>query len=573
MSTRKTIFCDIDGTLWKHNGDVTKMNEYFNYELTENTLDAIKFWDKKDYKIILTTGRKESLREGTEKSLKKLGILYDQLIMGLGNGDRILINDRKYKGTSNKAFSINVVRNKGLKYYEFDSKFTVISDDQPKEVIKPWGKEELIEYNDSYVVKKLFMKEGECCSMQYHELKRETIYVLSGKLKLYIGEDINNLEERIMTSGDTVTILPYIIHRMEGVTDSYYLESSTNELWDVVRLRDKYKRVDRREILLNSKLCFGPMSKNIVDVIINISNKYHIPVTFIPSRRQVEYDGGYVNDWTTKDFSDYIYNSSTSIAIQRDHSGPSQGKEEDDGLKSLEEDCKYLDSIHIDPFKKYQNLDEALKETIKLINYCYNLNNSIYFEVGTEEAIRKIEVEDLDLFLNKLRESLDIKIFNRILFCVIQSGTSLQDGINTGNYSKDKLKDMIKIVKKYNLFTKEHNGDFMSKEIMKSRFDNKLDSLNIAPELGIEETKIIMNVLRKERIEEVYQICYDSKKWVKWVSKEFKPEENKEKLIEITGHYIFNNLKFKEILKEENISNDYIKEKLNIYFINLIFFV
>ena len=58
-------------------------------------------------------------------------------------------------------------------------------------VAQNWTKEELIEYNDKYVVKKLFMKAGECCSLQSHELKRETIYVLTGKLKLYIGKTID----------------------------------------------------------------------------------------------------------------------------------------------------------------------------------------------------------------------------------------------------------------------------------------------------------------------------------------------------------------------------------------------
>ena len=247
MSKPKTIFCDIDGTLWHHEGGVVSQALVPKHTLLQNTIKAINKWDRLCYKIILTTGRKESLRKLTEKHLQELGIAYDQLIMGLGGGDRILINDRKQRGTRNTAYSINVVRNKGIQHYDFDSKFVNISDNQPKQVEKPWGKEELIEYNDSYVVKKLFMKAGECCSMQYHELKRETLYVLSGKLKLYIGDDIENLNEVIMVAGDRCTIEPYTIHRMEGIEDSYYLECSSNELWDVVRLQDKYKRENTEE--------------------------------------------------------------------------------------------------------------------------------------------------------------------------------------------------------------------------------------------------------------------------------------------------------------------------------------
>ena len=247
MERPKTIFCDIDGTLWNHVGPVSKQAQTEKHSVLPNTLEAIDDWDKLGYKIILTTGRKESMRQITEKYLQELGIAYDQLIMGLGGGDRIIINDRKPNGKKNTCFAINVVRNKGMVHYDFTTQHVTISDEQPKEVVKPWGKEELLEYNDKYVVKKLFMKAGECCSLQYHELKRETMFVVSGKLRLYIGDDINNLEKRELLPGDYVNVSPYTIHRMEGIEDSVYVETSTNEVWDVVRLDDKYKRTDTKE--------------------------------------------------------------------------------------------------------------------------------------------------------------------------------------------------------------------------------------------------------------------------------------------------------------------------------------
>ena len=50
---------------------------------------------------------------------------------------------------------------------------------------KPWGKEELLEKNKKFMVKRLFMKKGHRCSLQYHNKKKETIFVLSGKLKVF----------------------------------------------------------------------------------------------------------------------------------------------------------------------------------------------------------------------------------------------------------------------------------------------------------------------------------------------------------------------------------------------------
>ena len=108
---------------------------------------------------------------------------------------------------------------------------------------KPWGKEELLEKNERYMFKRLTMHAGHACSLQYHEIKAESVYLLSGRLKVYIGDKENELNEIIMLPHDSLTLYPFKIHRMEAIEDSVYLEASTPELEDVVRLQDRYKRV------------------------------------------------------------------------------------------------------------------------------------------------------------------------------------------------------------------------------------------------------------------------------------------------------------------------------------------
>ena len=108
---------------------------------------------------------------------------------------------------------------------------------------KPWGKEEVVEINDKYMVKRLTMWAGHRCSLQYHNIKKETIYVLSGVLKITQGTSQDALEEKFYHSGDIITIPPGLIHRMEGVEDAVYLEAATPEMDDVVRLVDDYQRV------------------------------------------------------------------------------------------------------------------------------------------------------------------------------------------------------------------------------------------------------------------------------------------------------------------------------------------
>ena len=112
-----------------------------------------------------------------------------------------------------------------------------------KKNIKPWGYEKIVELNKNYLVKILFMKKNHRCSLQFHEFKKETIYVLNGKLKISLGNDKNNLKDKIFNTNDKITIEPSIIHRMEAIEDCTYLEASTPEIDDVVRLQDDYKRI------------------------------------------------------------------------------------------------------------------------------------------------------------------------------------------------------------------------------------------------------------------------------------------------------------------------------------------
>ena len=303
------------------------------------------------------------------------------------------------------------------------------------------------------------------------------------------------------------------------------------------------------------KYFIGPMSKNVVDAIIDFGG-----IGFIPSRRQVEYNGGYVNNWTTKEFSDYV---DGRTIIQRDHGGAGQGYIDDDGRESFKNDAIFFDLIHIDPWKKYPNFIEGTEETISDMTFIYNINPKIKFEIGTEEAIRRFSVEELDLLLDKLSK---LPFFDNIEYAVVQSGVGLDLGsqVNTGSYNPKRLERMISVCKKYNVKSKEHNGDYLSKQDYKHRFDLGLDSINIAPEFGQIETLCYLEEM-KDDIEDYYQICYESKRWVKWVDKRFIPENNKKELIKICGHYVFSDDKFLDI--KPNIDSEIkktIKDKLSL---------
>lgn len=109
----KTILCDIDGVLIPHKGNICFQSSVD--ALLVGALEAIRDWDLKGYSIILITGRRESTRKETEGQLRKLGIVYDKLIMGVGGGTRVLINDLKNDSKMDTAIAINLKRNEGLK--------------------------------------------------------------------------------------------------------------------------------------------------------------------------------------------------------------------------------------------------------------------------------------------------------------------------------------------------------------------------------------------------------------------------------------------------------------------------
>lgn len=111
-----------------------------------------------------------------------------------------------------------------------------------RRVDKPWGHEIIWAHSDRYVGKILFVKAGERLSLQYHQKKDETVYVLSGKMVFEVGPKDQPREDLILKAGDAYRITPHTVHRMIALEDTTILEASTPELDDVVRLEDKYGR-------------------------------------------------------------------------------------------------------------------------------------------------------------------------------------------------------------------------------------------------------------------------------------------------------------------------------------------
>jgi len=292
--------------------------------------------------------------------------------------------------------------------------------------------------------------------------------------------------------------------------------------------------------IIGTKLFFGPMSKNIVDSIIKFSNEYNTTVGLIASRRQIDYMGGYVNNWTTVDFTNYVRERTSNVILCRDHGGPGQGSIDDDGRISIIDDIQLMDIVHIDPWKKLKFKD-AIEYTVDIINKGYKINPNCLYEVGTEQAIYDMNPHTFYTFIRQLKDALADK-FQNIVFGVIQSGTSLQAGKNTGLYSKDRLLYMSNVCDRHDIMSKEHNGDYLPSSLIKQKFNLGLSAINIAPELANLETRHILEKI--SNIDNWFNLVIQDGRYKKWFPQEFKPEENKQMVLKLCGHYVFSHPEF-----------------------------
>ena len=118
MCNTKTIFCDIDGTIFKqvNHNEITENS----YILLPNVKEQFERWNKLKYCIVLVSARSEEIRETTLIQLEKAGIKFSQLILGIGCENRYLINNNtKNEPFINRAISISVKRDEGFTNIDF----------------------------------------------------------------------------------------------------------------------------------------------------------------------------------------------------------------------------------------------------------------------------------------------------------------------------------------------------------------------------------------------------------------------------------------------------------------------
>ncbi|MGG1220519.1 class II D-tagatose-bisphosphate aldolase, non-catalytic subunit [Priestia endophytica] len=380
-------------------------------------------------------------------------------------------------------------------------------------------------------------------------------------------------------------------------------------------------------------LGIGPMSGRLLRASFELAKEKDFPLLFIASRNQVdaeELGGGYVNGWNQQTFMKAIRSTAEQVGFNglyyvcRDHGGPWQrDKERNDhldeetamelGKKSYVADIEAgFDLLHIDPTKdpfemgKVIPLETVLKRTVELIEYCEQERKKrnlpeIGYEVGTEETNGGLtSTETYESFIIELTNELERKGLPKPTFIVGQTGTLVKKTENVGTFNFSNAKDLAGVAKKYGVGLKEHNGDYIEDDVLLAHLPAHITATNVAPQYGTEETRAYLSLSKVEEklkeeglIKETSNIrnillehAIKSERWRKWMVGEqknatvdeiFKDENLAEEILDIAGHYTFNNEEVKEgiqqlfyNLKENNIDGDRfvvdrIKRSLNTY--------
>lgn len=122
-----------------------------------------------------------------------------------------------------------------------------------KKVEKPWGYEIIYTKNEAYATGKiLHVNAGKRISLQYHDVKEETLCLISGEAIITLSNDKDEVVEVPMELYKGYWVVPGQVHRVTAVTDIDFIEASMPERGNTVRLQDDVGRPTETEEMRKS---------------------------------------------------------------------------------------------------------------------------------------------------------------------------------------------------------------------------------------------------------------------------------------------------------------------------------
>lgn len=306
--------------------------------------------------------------------------------------------------------------------------------------------------------------------------------------------------------------------------------------------------------MLTFNVAAGPMSREIVEAVFHYSTTKKVQVALIASKNQIDYDSGYVENWSTYRFMEFVnamrvVYPDAKVVICRDHCGPNFNNigNLEDTYETIRVDIEQgFDLIHIDFCKMDARHDDQITEAILAIEYAKSLNPEIKFEIGTDEITGGlIDLAQLDNDIRRFKAVCDPE------FYVINTGSHTLENRQVGTFDQQFASRASAVVRSYGMKVKEHNADFLTPEQIQLR-RGIIDAVNIAPQLGVCQTRFSLMKAEENGVPfgDWCGKVYASEKWRKWLLPGTDPIQNRRLCVEAAGHYCFTDRKY-EILRED----------------------
>lgn len=306
---------------------------------------------------------------------------------------------------------------------------------------------------------------------------------------------------------------------------------------------------------IKARLGIGPMSSEIIESVFMVSEEEKDQIMLIASKNQIDYNGGYVNNWSTKEYMDFLREMQikypkSDVLTCRDHCGPGFNGVYDleDTYKTIREDiANGFDLIHVDFCHHKGSREAKLEESKKAIEYALKLKPSILFEIGTDENTgANLGEEDLS------RIKKDVEFFKKFCepsFYVVQTGSLVKENYQAGRFNLSFVRKSYEMLNAAGLKLKEHNADYLQNEEIEKR-NGIVDAMNVAPQLGVIQT---MTAIEQSEIygidsDRFLQKSYEGGKWKKWLSRSTADDRTLCSLV--AGHYHFSSPEYKELIEQ-----------------------
>lgn len=299
---------------------------------------------------------------------------------------------------------------------------------------------------------------------------------------------------------------------------------------------------------MDFRLGFGPMSREVITSLAKYSYEYMEPLMLIASRNQVDAESGYV--MTTPELRTLLETLPTEyLWICRDHCGPyfldvEKGLPLRDAVEASKKTIAYdieqgFDLIHIDTSR----VDDTYGIAKELFDFCVDLNPDIRFEFGTEENV------GVAAGIIKYKEDVAFaKNMPNIYTVVAQTGSLCHEDHQAGEFNYQAAEELVRVANDNGVRLKEHNADYLTPAEVRLRRDAGVHTMNIAPQLGVAQTKLL-RVLSAKYCPLKWQAFADvvlaSGKWKKWTDLDDATQK-----VSVAGHYCFKSAEYDALIRE-----------------------